>query len=73
MNNNFRHVDTCITCQHCLALSDYDEPTNYYCALEEEFNWRSYMKNTNSDEIKIWCLNHQVEEDSVCDDYLKRK
>jgi hypothetical protein len=74
MINNFRTVDTCITCKFHIEDSDYDEPTTYYCNLDDTFNKIYYSKLTYGKEWEKalnWFSSHSVEENSVCDDFIK--
>jgi hypothetical protein len=75
MKNNYRCVDTCMICKFHIQDSDYDEPTSYYCNIEnlfkQEFRLTQYG-NENSEKYK-WFTEHCVDCDGICDDFKKQE
>ena len=74
MKNNFRFVNTCMTCSHCIDISEQDDDVYYYCNLDNTFKEEYYFRPYKLfEEMQAWLGDHSVREDNVCDDFTKRK
>ena len=76
MKNNYRIVDSCMTCKHRIEISEQDDGMYYYCNVDKKYKQDYYpgltpMNKTLWKEAREWCGTYTVDENGICDDFEK--
>lgn len=75
---NYRFVNTCINCKHCVDDSVQDGGTYYYCNFDNSFRKEYYDSWYTFDEKILaekhaYTNTHLVNENGICDNYTENE